>query len=106
MQKNTNLEELNMFYTIQNYSYYVEPVTKAIEEHDTSVTITTWKYDDDQRYFNFEVQFPLEQVKEDFNWESGSYFLGDLGDMIQDITTVVLKDRLLIIGGLKEKGNQ
>lgn len=95
-----------MLYTIQPYRYYMEPETQVIEKHDTSVTITTWKYDDDQSYFNFEAQFQLEQVKEDFHWESGAFFLGNLGDMIEDITSVVLKDGLLIIGGLKQKGNK
>lgn len=95
-----------MMYTIQSYNYYVEPVTRVIEEHGITISITTWKYDYDQRYFNFEVQFQLEQVKEDFYWESGSFFLGDFGDMIEDITSLALKDGLFIIGGRKQKGNE
>ena len=95
-----------MLYTIQPYRYHVEPVTKVIEEEDTSVTITTWKYDDDQRHFNFEIQYPLEQVKDDFHWDSGALFLGDFGDMIEYISSIVLKDGLLIIAGLKERGNE
>lgn len=36
--------------------FYVQPVTKELEE---GVHVTTWKYDDDQSLFNFELKFPL-----------------------------------------------
>lgn len=94
-----------MLYTIQPYCYHIEPVTEVIDGAVTSATITTWKYDEDQKNFNFEIQFPLEKVKENFRWETGSLFQGVFGDLILNITEIALKDNLLIIGGLKEKGN-
>ncbi|MGG3471422.1 hypothetical protein ABES02_28615 [Neobacillus pocheonensis] len=99
-------EPTGKLYTITPYRYFVKPVSKVIKEHGITISVTTWKYDDDQRYFNFEVQFPIEQVKDEFHWEAGSFFLADLGDSIQDITSVLMKDGFLIIGGLKKKGNE
>lgn len=43
---------------------------------------------------------------EDFQWEAGACFFGNIGDMIEDIRSIVLRDGLLIIAGLKQKGNE
>lgn len=94
-----------MLYTCDtNYRFFVSPVTKT---YDDGVKITTWKYDNDQTYFNFEIQFPQnEENLNNFYWEDGSFFEGDFRDMIQSIGSVLLKDNLIIISGQKEKGNE
>lgn len=99
-------EPTGKIYTITPYRYFVKPVTKIIDEHGIKMSVTTWKYDDDQSYYNFEVQFQAEQVRDDFHWETGSFFLANMSDCIQDISSVLMKDGLLIIGGRKDKGNE
>ncbi|MFA1782341.1 hypothetical protein ACDX77_18890 [Bacillus velezensis] len=83
--------------------FYVQPVTKELEE---GVHVTTWKYDDDQSLFNFELKFPLEfAVKNGIHYEEKSFFLDNYQDQIAEITDVVVRDGFLIIGGLKDKEN-
>ncbi|PRS35689.1 hypothetical protein C6Y02_16885 [Bacillus sp. NMCC4] len=84
--------------------FYVQPVTKVLEN---AVQVTTWKYDNDQSLFNFEVKFSLEFVaKNGIHYEEKSFFLNNYQDQISEISDVVVRDGYLIIGGLKDKGNE
>jgi hypothetical protein len=86
----------------QWYNFHVRPVTKALEG---DAEVTTWMYDDDQKYFNFEYKIPVDKYKNDFTFEAGAFFGGGYGDMIEHIYSVEMKDGFLIIEGLKDKGN-
>lgn len=93
-----------MLYTCdEKYLFYVKPLTKNL---GNGIEVTTWKYDDNQEYYNFEVKFPLDYVKNNFYYHSGGYFMEDYGDYIDCIDIVKLKDELLIISGWKLKGNE
>ncbi|MGM0817418.1 MAG: hypothetical protein ACQEUO_18275 [Bacillota bacterium] len=84
--------------------FYVQPVTEVLED---AVQVTTWKYDNDQSLFNFEVKFSLEFVaKNGIHYEEKNFFLNNYQDQISEITDVVVRDGYLIIGGLKDKGNE
>lgn len=90
-----------MLYTFdENYPFYIKP--SSIELGD-GTTVTTWKGDDYQEYYNFEIHFPMDLIKDDFRYDAGGYFMNDFADYIDCISTIVLKDGLLIIGGLKAK---
>jgi hypothetical protein len=90
-----------MLYTAdENDSFFIKP--SAIELND-GIKVITWKNDDFQEYYNFEIQFPFEVVKDDFRYDAGGYFMNDFADYIDCISTVVFKDNRLIIGGLKSK---
>lgn len=90
-----------MLYTHDGKSqFYINPST--IELGD-GIEATTWKAEDYQEFYNFEIHFPSELVKEDFRYDSGGYFMNDFADYIDCINTVIMKDGLLIISGLKTK---
>lgn len=83
--------------------FYVQPVTKELEE---GVQVTTWKYDNDQSLFNFELKFSLEfAAKNEIHYVRMSSFPGNWQDWISEINDVAVRDGFLIIGGLKVKEN-
>jgi hypothetical protein len=92
-----------MLYTCDvSNQFFIKPITRVLEN---GIEIATWKNDEEQEFFNFEIQLPLAAVREDFRYDSGGYFMDDYGDSIDCIGTVQIKDELLIISGWKMKGN-
>lgn len=90
-----------MLYTCdERNQFYINPSTVQLGD---GIEATTWKAEDYQEFYNFEIHFPLELVKEDFRYDSGGYFMNDFADYIDCINTVIMKDGLLIISGLKTK---
>lgn len=90
-----------MLYTCdEKYPFYVKPSTIELKD---GIVLTTWKEEDYQEYYNFEIHFPLELVKNDFRYDAGGYFMEDYADYIDCMNTVIMKDELLIISGLKAK---
>jgi hypothetical protein len=55
---------MEKLYTISApYRYYEKPITKVVDDQiGVTMSVTTWKYDDDQKNYNFEAQFPIGQV--------------------------------------------
>lgn len=86
----------------KNYPFYVKPITKQLQD---GVEVTTWKYDNDQRHFNFQYKVRLDIAGNNFAFEEGALFNGNM-DLIEAIGSVEIKDGYLIIEGLKEKGNE
>ncbi|ADU30389.1 hypothetical protein [Evansella cellulosilytica] len=78
-------------------------VPSKVVELEHGVIIETFKWEHDQKLFNFVYSVPEQIAIEDgFAFEAGALFGGNL-DLIDSIHAVRVKDGYLTIEGLKDR---
>lgn len=78
-------------------------VPSKVAELEHGVIIETYKWEHDQKLFNFIYSVPVNIAIEDgFDFEDGALFGGNL-DLIDSISAVRVHDGYLVVEGLKDR---